>query len=368
MKKNKEQMERLGKQLKFTAQALATMGLSGALALTLLAACAPQQSQPVVTEDDLTPPSTVQDVLAMTEDSGKNYAYYWMAEDVEASMAQYKEEKEREMDADIERIRGCSEEELRTELGEVFESREQWEEARREMTEGDIAQLRRGLEAEHALDPAVSAQEAANRAGAALEEAFGVDLSDQTLTVSCCDWEFPTGRRLIWWVERPEDADGKLFSSGSMYCHIDATTGEVASARYWPGSEEWEEMRGDTLPACFEQLDGYMDGVGNWNADDPSFAPMAERLKTCLTQALSGTALTGGAQVTELRVTVEEDEGGINGLCLYVDCDNGRTYRLTPPDPYDTIYTDAPAREFPLRSFYFLSEAYFPSAGPVPLQ
>ena len=44
MKKDKEQMERLGKQLKFTAQALATMGLSGAL--TLLAACAPQQSQP----------------------------------------------------------------------------------------------------------------------------------------------------------------------------------------------------------------------------------------------------------------------------------------------------------------------------------
>ena len=364
MKKDKEQMERLGKQLKFTAQALATMGLSGAL--TLLAACAPQQSQPVVTEDDLTPPSTVQDVLAMTEDGGENYAYYWMAEDVEASMAQYKEEKERQLASYIENLRECSEEELRAELSATgCESREQAEEAMREWTERAIEESRWGLEAEHALHPAVSAQEAANRAGAAMEEAFGVDLSDQTLTVSCIEDIFQTGKRHVWWVDLPEEADGTLFSSASMNCHIDATTGEVLSAGYWPSSEEWEEMRGDTLPACFEPFDEYTEGIGRWNADDPSFAPMAERLKPCLTQALSGTALTGGAQVTDVRVEVVEQEANTNTLLLYADCDNGRTYQMLPPDRYDTIYTDTQARAFPLRSFNIYSDLYFTAKPPA---
>ena len=51
--------------------------LAAALTMSALASCAPQESRPVVTSDDLTPPSAAQEAIAQEAGGGKNYAYYW---------------------------------------------------------------------------------------------------------------------------------------------------------------------------------------------------------------------------------------------------------------------------------------------------
>ena len=44
-----------------------------ALAMSALASCAPQESRPVVTSDDLTPPSAAQEAIAQEAGGGKNW-------------------------------------------------------------------------------------------------------------------------------------------------------------------------------------------------------------------------------------------------------------------------------------------------------
>ena len=52
-----------------------TACLAAALTMSALVSCAPQESRPVVTSDDLTPPSAAQEAIAQDIGGGKNYAY-----------------------------------------------------------------------------------------------------------------------------------------------------------------------------------------------------------------------------------------------------------------------------------------------------
>ena len=51
-----------------------------ALVLSLLAGCANSESQPVVTDDDLTPASNVEELIEQVADNGKTYEYHLMEE------------------------------------------------------------------------------------------------------------------------------------------------------------------------------------------------------------------------------------------------------------------------------------------------
>ena len=53
-----------------------------------LSAC--NASDAVVTSDDLQPSSNVEAALAQQAGGGQNYQYVWMAEDVDATMEQYR--------------------------------------------------------------------------------------------------------------------------------------------------------------------------------------------------------------------------------------------------------------------------------------
>ena len=74
-----------------------TACLAAALTMSALASCAPQESRPVVTSDDLTPPSAAQEAIAQEAGGGKNYAYYWQAENAEETLQMLREAYEQEV-------------------------------------------------------------------------------------------------------------------------------------------------------------------------------------------------------------------------------------------------------------------------------
>lgn len=71
--------------------------LAAALTMSALVSCAPQESRPVVTSDDLTPPSAAQEAIAQEAGGGKNYAYYWQAENAEETLQMLREAYEQEV-------------------------------------------------------------------------------------------------------------------------------------------------------------------------------------------------------------------------------------------------------------------------------
>ena len=78
-----------------------TACLAAALTMSALVSCAPQESRPVVTSDDLTPPSAAQEVIAQEAGGGKNYAYYWQAENAEETLQMLREAYEQEVNLSL---------------------------------------------------------------------------------------------------------------------------------------------------------------------------------------------------------------------------------------------------------------------------
>lgn len=137
--------------------------LAAALTMSALVSCAPQESRPVVTSDDLTPPSAAQEAIAQDIGGGKNYEYYWAAEHIEEELEAVRESTEQSVKhwkeiADTgnyygREVSGDEKEELKNSFDEMLNEIPLLQEEKRKM-----------LESELALDPVVSAQEAANAA------------------------------------------------------------------------------------------------------------------------------------------------------------------------------------------------------------
>lgn len=332
------------------------------LSLILLVSCAARESQPTVTQDDLTQLSTVQDVLEQDAGNGKNYAYNWDAEDIEATMAQLYESEQAyfaQMDEWLEKAENMTPEEL-AEAG--FSSIEQAREQTEMIKEHQLEKLeswRERLEEQAALDPVISPQEAANRAGVIFEELYGVDLSQEVLELDCRESSGDNilhpdrvgALRPIWAVSLEEEADGVLFSTSGIDCTLDATTGEILFIDYTPSAQEYAERTKLPYPACFTQAGEGGIGFGRWREEDPSFAPMIEEAVQNLRQLLSGSALLGGAQVAEIREEVTECEDGRNELWFYLSSDDGKSYRLKASMPYDPFITDGEGTPYPMRGF-----------------
>lgn len=368
--KQSDRIYKKGKRQIRLGQGLFTAGLSGALALGLLAACAQQPgARPTVTQDDLTQSSAVQDVLEQDAGNGKSYAYRWEAGDIEAAMAQRNEHVQAylaQLGEQMEKIENMTPEELaEAGFGSVEQAREQHEQAREYELEG-LEAYREYLEEQAALDPAVSPQEAANRAGVILEELYGVDLSQKVLELECRETsgdDMPHPNRVgalrpIWSVFLEEAADGVLFSTSSVSCTMDATTGEIVFIDYTPSAQEFEERRALPYPACFVGAGDDESGFGRWDETEASFAPMLETAAQSLRQLLSGSPLVGGAQVTEVRGEITEYEEGANALWLYLSCDDGKSYRLQAKMPYDPFCTEGAGTPYPMRGFRMWNDTY----------
>lgn len=346
--------------------------LCGVLAMCVLAACAGRPGgQPTVTRDDLTQLFIVQDVLEQDAGNGKNYAYNWDAEDIDATMARLYESEQAyfaEMDEWLENAENMTPEELAAAgVSSIEQARERNEMIKAHQLE-KLESWREYLEKQAALDPVISPQEAANRVGVIFEELYGVDLSQEVLELGCfalsADTAAPADRvgamRSVWSVSLEEAADGVVFSTPGIDCTMDTTTGEIVSLTYMPAAQELEARKELSKPACYTAVSEDGGGIGIWNADDPSFTPMIEEIVPRVKHLLSGSPLTGGAQVTQIRAEVQKEYDDLdwNVLVLYVECDSGSVYRLTARMWYDPFNGEETDTNVLMHGFSVQNDAY----------
>ncbi|MCM1297704.1 MAG: hypothetical protein NC311_19375 [Muribaculaceae bacterium] len=284
--------------------------LAGTLALNLLAGCADSGSQPVVTDDDLTPNSAVQAALSLEAGNGKTYAYYWPAEDPEAA---------------AEAKRQDDEESLQTRLAQGVLTQEQADARRQAYEQGTLEQIA-VWQKERQLDPVVSPQEAANRAGWLAEELYGLDMSQTEIELRCAEeYDLAAGQasgRLLWTATNRKGPT--LF-----YCLQDATTGEWLSTSYSPQQEELDRAWSTPAVSCFT-LNGPVSEslLGEWHTDDPAFEQTVARIQEQARAALSGSMLVDGAAVTGIELVYPEGHP-MDVLEFRVTCDNGKTCHLS---------------------------------------
>ncbi|MFQ7003617.1 MAG: hypothetical protein ACLRRT_08055 [Ruthenibacterium lactatiformans] len=341
--------------------------LAAALTMSALVSCAPQESRPVVTSDDLTPPSAAQEAIAQEAGGGKNYAYYWQAENAEETLQMLREAYEQEVN-DAKELIAKGEEAVKAAGYPSLAEAQQAVEARQARIEQDLADNQKRLEAELALDPVVSAQEAANLAGSLFEKLYGFDLSQDTLLLQCFESDsdmsyHPAGggvMRAIWHVSREEAADGVLFSTNAISCTLDATTGEFIAVDYTLGSEEIAAMQATAVPACFiQRADPDAAGsYGYWDETEASYAGTVEKLKA--------------GKGTTFRQCARRRRGSDGGPCgagrkdrgkrrelisLWVDCDSGKTYQLYR-GYYLQPYVNYDFGGYPLRAYRITNDTY----------
>lgn len=293
--------------------------LAGILALGLLAGCAQHASEPVVTEDDLTPSSTVQEVIARVADNGKTYAYLWPAGDpaaLEETLRQSYAEKIKYMEEN-----GSAEDEIRG-----------YEEQAEQLIQQALAEA--GEERE--LEPVISPQEAANLAGQTMEELYGMDLAQGTLYLRCYIQTLegdirhtmgPEPGRMYWDILFDVGEEGS-WATGLL----DATTGEWKQLDYIAGGEEQQAWEATRRSDCVvpEPNSPHFGSVG-WNIEHAEFAAIAEAIKQRAVGAVSGSVLVGGAQVTKAELRTGESEElpyWAPTITLILSCDNGKTYGL----------------------------------------
>lgn len=343
--------------------------LAAALTMSALVSCAPQESRPVVTSDDLTPPSAAQEAIAQEAGGGKNYAYYWQAEDIEKTLQEYRAACEEELDYLKDLIEQG--EDAVKEVGYLSLADAQKAVSDREaMIGAELENERKRLEEEKNIGPILGPQEAANIAGVIFEKCYGIDLSGQTLALNCYGdtailvaAENSGMARSLWSVRLDEAADGVLFSTCAADCQVDATTGEVIGASYSFSSNEAAAMRETPVPACFvqEKAPDAIESFGYWDETEASYDETAEALKAQISEALSGSALVGGAVMTDIQIELHDVQtyGNYKANSIYfrLSCDNGKEYHVSRTF-FDAPYVNYDCGGYPLRAYQFTNDTY----------
>lgn len=331
--------------------------LTGALLAALLPGCAADTSAPVVTEDDLTPSSTVQDVIDLETGGGRNYPYFWSAEDSEQARQMVRrimEEYHAQEQATLQELSSLSDSELqnrtsmtRSELQEELQTLQEpgWLDVAIEKLD------REELEPQRQLDPVVTPQEAANRAGRIAAQDFGADLEGYTMVLSCYradpDDTFRYAGRTVWVADTMREPIGLSQNESNFHCILDATTGELVAALYFLSDEERAQMAKTPVPDWWV---GPSDGGPD--PQNPAYIEAVEQQTTQMTQVFAQSVLAEGAAVTE--TAAEPDYF----LAIHLTCDNGKTYELrreADPDGH-WVYYDYGG--YPLRAYTVWNEAY----------
>lgn len=345
-----------------------TACLAAALTMSALVSCAPQESRPVVTSDDLTPPSAAQEAIAQEAGGGKNYAYYWQAENAEETLQMLREAYEQEVN-DAKELIAKGEEAVKAAGYPSLAEAQQAVEARQARIEQDLADNQVKDWKQSLRWTRLYPRRRRQTLRVPFEKLYGFDLSQDTLLLQCFESDsdmsyHPAGggvMRAIWHVSREEAADGVLFSTNAISCTLDATTGEFIAVDYTLGSEEIAAMQATAVPACFiQRADPDAAGsYGYWDETEASYAGTVEKLKQQAKEQLSGSALVGGAAVTEVRAELEGkiEESGENLISLWVDCDSGKTYQLYR-GYYLQPYVNYDFGGYPLRAYRITNDTY----------
>lgn len=314
--------------------------LLACLAAAQLCACAADPAQPVVTSDVLvSQDSAVQ--TALEQSAGQDYAYYWEGEHIDEEIEYYAELYRQELEA----LRGGEDSLNNRQLTAYYESE----------LENDCPSQREYLEEIAALDPPVSAQEAANIAGEYFEVLYGIDLSQQPIILRYT----PDGDQWDAMFSPLLDEQGRVptgVQSNAAFtalCFIRSDTGEIISATYCTSQEENQAMTATELPAYIQRDTEYFAAthVANYfDTEAPGAQEALETMKEQLTTLLSGTVAVGGAQITSVTVedvVYSDQPPRINDLYFHLTASNGRTYTLF----WDLKYPNYDFGGFPLRAF-----------------
>lgn len=320
--------------------------------LCLQAGCAEGGTEPIVREDDLSPQPDAQERLELAAGNGKNYAYQWSAEDMEAALAQMQAQEEQRILTRLAELERMTPAEL---AGTGWNSVEQARKFLQEDAAQTLDAAYGSLRAEAALEPVFTAQEAANRAGAIFEALYGADLSQDILNLHCAErtdagFAQPEALRmqyLVWEVIVPADPFGQSAdrsSAGEFSCELDAATGEIIYINHHRSEREYEEwMRGPLPECCREDPEA---GTCRWETDDPGFKTLMERVSARLADALSGSFALDGAQVTQISWSCADVHSEYvwntdsQRITFCVKTDDGRTYQIDGPEPCHPIYRE----------------------------
>lgn len=196
------------------------------LAAMLLTGCAGQNSALSGQDDDslsVTPAADA--VIEAVAENGKIYNYLCLIEQTDEQLREMAvDEKTQELQ--LEENREPTQEEL-DQLREQFEVelKEEMEVMRQHFQE---------------LDPVLSAQEAANIATVAMENDYGIDLSDSRLLMECKSMASNDGTERVIWDAQTMDRGEKMTASAS--CTIDATTRRILMMSFYPSWQELKEI------------------------------------------------------------------------------------------------------------------------------
>lgn len=314
--------------------------LLACLAAAQLCACAADPAQPVVTSDVLvSQDSAVQ--TALEQSAGQDYAYYWEGEHIDEEIEYYAELYRQELEA----LRGGEDSLNNRQLTAYYESE----------LENDCPSQREYLEEIAALDPPVSAQEAANIAGEYFEVLYGIDLSQQPIILRYT----PDGDQWDAMFSPLLDEQGRVptgVQSNAAFtalCFIRSDTGEIISATYCTSQEENQAMTATELPAYIQRDTEYFAAthVANYfDTEAPGAQEALEAMKEQLTTLLSGTVAVGGAQITSVtaeNVVYSPQLPRESSLYFHLTANNGRTYTLF----WGFKYPNYDFGGFPLRAF-----------------
>lgn len=201
------------KRIFYKGRAIFCLVATAAFTMGLLTGCTSAEA-PVVTSDNIQPNTAATDAMAQAAGNGKNYTYFWQAEDVESYMDGIKASLEQEL-ADLEKSITESKSSKEADASFTANMQENYDELKSHMEE-ILAGYRERIEAEATLNPVITPQEAANLGAVAIEQCYGVDLSQQTLELYCdINDALKSGRakgRSVWLVYKEEAADGVLLS------------------------------------------------------------------------------------------------------------------------------------------------------------
>lgn len=311
--------------------------LAGALLALLLPGCAADTSVPVVTEDDLTPASAAQDALRQEAGSGKTYRYFWPPEDP----ARAEEE-----------ARSLAEAQLREQFAKPGNADEATQAFLKERQQAVAEQFLSDWAAQGQQNPAVPAQEAANLAGRALEQVYGVDLSEQELVLDLAKVYASVSadgpvEAMVWRVTDPQ--------RNRFLCEINAETAAWVYLCYEESGEELAAAAQTPRASCCHAL-SEAGGALVWDPDSPAFAPLTQTMMDEACAALSGSLLVNGAQVTGAEYLPPEpyadgEERPAADLHFVLSCDDGRAYHLCGGSL--KFYPEYDCGGYPLRAYTF---------------
>ncbi len=284
------------------------------MVVTLLCGCVTiaKPEQPVVTPDDIEPNTTADEVVEAVQ-SEMAYSYFWIGEDIEATMAIARANED---------FADFSQEQFK-----VLE------------TEALMQQ---------SYNPLITAHEAAQIAGAVFEQEYGLPQESFEPMTLAIQRVTDTGDGE--WIARAELADKPYFA----LVELDFVTGEILSCEFSyvyhiDKEEQFNELvEGATLHEAFEvTVAGEAMIIGEWDSNHEAFNPMIDQYKEDIKTTLEGAFMLHGDSVASVELV---DDVLPHSLQFNVTLSNDRMIVVSIPNAI-MMYTDIDTEGYPLRHF-----------------